>query len=374
MTISGAYTNSSTIHVLGHDKHFKRFLSVIDCCRAKAKDTHLQTGASSCFHLSVTVTVKFSAYSKALNFSVLPYSTFRGWCSASDHVMDGALADERQEAFEAVMLLLQELGISKEDALAISSKAPNYTRELMDAVHELDEVALWGSWQTESGGNAVDHMAFKDKIIKIARRKRGVGLVPFLESIGVNPSSTLHISRYLFGEPLACLIEKVNFFKELFSPANFHRRTISVMVRRMMMRLSVSADDDLQRCLSFFEKMEARRGGLAILDSGDDLLARLIESFPKILLRDVNEHLNPLVDFFVATGVPKCYAGLVILCFPPVILFDIEADIQPRMSLLKKAGIPRKELGKMLMKYPWLLSKCIQDNISDVTSFFYCRK
>ncbi|GLJ52223.1 hypothetical protein SUGI_1110860, partial [Cryptomeria japonica] len=374
MAISGRYTSSSIIHILGYDRRFKKCVPLIDCSRAESKDTHLQTSASSCCPLSVTVRANLSANSKALKFSVAPYSGLRGWCCASDNAMDSAPTDKMQEAFDAVTVLLQELGISKADAMIISRNAPSYTHELMDVVHELDELALWGSWETEIGGVGVEHLTFSDKILKIARRKRGAGFIPYLESIGVNPSSTLHISRYLLGETLPGLIEKVNFFKELFALVNLHKRTISSMVRRMMMRLSISADDDLQQCLSFFEKMEARLGGLAILDSGGDVLARLIESFPKILLRDVNDHMNLLIDFFISIGVPKCYAGLVILCYPPVILFDIEADIQPRMRLLEKAGMQRKELGKMLLKYPWLLSKCIQDNISDVISFFIAAK
>ncbi|XP_057826732.1 transcription termination factor MTERF2, chloroplastic isoform X4 [Cryptomeria japonica] len=328
MAISGRYTSSSIIHILGYDRRFKKCVPLIDCSRAESKDTHLQTSASSCCPLSVTVRANLSANSKALKFSVAPYSGLRGWCCASDNAMDSAPTDKMQEAFDAVTVLLQELGISKADAMIISRNAPSYTHELMDVVHELDELALWGSWETEIGGVGVEHLTFSDKILKIARRKRGAGFIPYLESIGVNPSSTLHISRYLLGETLPGLIEK----------------------------------------------MEARLGGLAILDSGGDVLARLIESFPKILLRDVNDHMNLLIDFFISIGVPKCYAGLVILCYPPVILFDIEADIQPRMRLLEKAGMQRKELGKMLLKYPWLLSKCIQDNISDVISFFIAAK
>ncbi|XP_057826733.1 transcription termination factor MTERF4, chloroplastic isoform X5 [Cryptomeria japonica] len=301
MAISGRYTSSSIIHILGYDRRFKKCVPLIDCSRAESKDTHLQTSASSCCPLSVTVRANLSANSKALKFSVAPYSGLRGWCCASDNAMDSAPTDKMQEAFDAVTVLLQELGISKADAMIISRNAPSYTHELMDVVHELDELALWGSWETEIGGVGVEHLTFSDKILKIARRKRGAGFIPYLESIGVNPSSTLHISRYLLGETLPGLIEK----------------------------------------------MEARLGGLAILDSG---------------------------DFFISIGVPKCYAGLVILCYPPVILFDIEADIQPRMRLLEKAGMQRKELGKMLLKYPWLLSKCIQDNISDVISFFIAAK
>lgn len=333
MATSGRMLTGSLLRFQGRDGQFIRYFVATGWCTVKAEQKPQQTGAKIC---------------RLFSFG--------------------------DDAQGAVAQLLQELGVSKEDAVGISSKAPVYIRELVDAVHELDDAHLWSSWQGESGGSAIEHDTFRNKILQIARTKRDMGIFPFLESIGVNPLSTRHISRYLSAEPLTCLIQKIDFFKELFSPANFEGRNISYIIRHMMMQLSVSADDNLQQSLSFFEKMEAKRGGLTVLDSGDGILARLIESFPKILLQSMDKNLKPTVDFLESTGVPKGFVGMVLLCFPPAILYDIGADIQPMIRTLKKAGICSKDVGKMLLRYPWLLSKCIVDNVDNITLYFAAEK
>lgn len=374
MTTSWRMLIGNVLHVHGRDEQFIRCFVAKDWCRTKTEQTPQQIGANVRRLSSIEDVANLSLNFIALKSSVKPYPYPRKWRCLADHAMGDSPADDMQDAQGAVAQLLQESGVSKEDAMAISSKAPVYTRELVDAVHELDDAHLWSSWQGESEGSGIEHDTFKNKIFQIARRKRDMGIFPFLESIGVNPLSTRHISRYLSAEPLICLIQKIDFFKELFSPANFDGRNISCMVRRMMMQLSVSADDDLQQSLSFFEKMEARRGGLTILDSGDGILARLIESFPKILLQSMDKNLKPIVDFLESTGVPKGCVGMVLLCFPPAILYDIGADIHPRIRTLKKAGICSKDVGKMLLRYPWLLSKCIGDNVDDITAYFAAAK
>lgn len=374
MATSGRMLTGSVLHFHGCDEQFTRCFVATDWCRAKSEQTPQQIGANVCRLSSIGDVANSSLNFNALKSPVKPCFYPRKWRCLVDHAMDDSPADDMQDAQVAVAQLLHESGVSKEDAMAISSKAPVYTRELVDAVNELDDAHLWSSWQGESGGSGIEHDTFKNKIFQIARRRRDMGIFPFLESIGVNPLSTRHISRYLSAEPLICIIQKIDFFKELFAPDNFEGRNISCMVRRMMMQLSVSADDDLQQSLSFFEKMEARRGGLTILDSGDGLLARLIESFPKILLQSVDKNLKPTVEFLEATGVPKGYVGMVLLCFPPAILYGIGADIQPRIRTLEKAGICSNDVGKMILRYPWVLSKCIGDNVDDITAYFAAAK
>lgn len=374
MATSGRMLTGSLLRFQGRDGQFIRYFVATGWCTVKAEQKPQQTGAKICRLFSFGDVANLSLNFNALKLSVKPYSHSRKWHCLGEHAMHDCPADDMHDAQGAVAQLLQELGVSKEDAVGISSKAPVYIRELVDAVHELDDAHLWSSWQGESGGSAIEHDTFRNKILQIARTKRDMGIFPFLESIGVNPLSTRHISRYLSAEPLTCLIQKIDFFKELFSPANFEGRNISYMIRRMMMQLSVSADDNLQQSLSFFEKMEAKRGGLTVLDSGDGILARLIESFPKILLQSTDKNLKPTVDFLESTGVPKGFVGMVLLCFPPAILYDIGADIQPRIRTLKKAGICSKDVGKMLLRYPWLLSKCIVDNVDNITVYFAAEK
>eukprot|EP01018_Ginkgo_biloba_P025060 Gb_01512 [translate_table: standard] len=370
MASSARLFSLSALPSLGHiyHPHLKNCFWSMDYGRGTAKHT---SSPVIWYHPRFLVAPFYENF-KVLHFSEKTYPYTTKWRCASG--LDDARTGELKEAYEVIAELLHESGISKEDAMAISIKAPVYTQELVDAVHELDELDLWSSWQAVSGGDGVEDDTFKNKTLRIARRKGDRGLVPFLESIGVKPSSTSHVSRYLSSEPLICLIEKIKIFKELFSPANFHGRTPSRLVRHMMMHLSISADDDLQQALSFFEKVDAQRGGLTVLDSGDYILARLIESFPKILLRSVDGHLKPIIDFLEAVDVPRRFVGLVLLCFPPAILYDVEMEIQPRIRSLKKAGIRAKDLGKMLVKYPWLLSKCIQENVNVVTEYFAAAK
>jgi hypothetical protein len=44
------------------------------------------------------------------------------------------------------------------------------------------------------------------------------------------------------------------------------------------------------------------------------------------------------------------------------------------MSDVFQAGICSKDVGKMLLRYPWLLSKCIGDNVDDITAYFAAAK
>eukprot|EP00252_Welwitschia_mirabilis_P027354 TRINITY_DN9367_c0_g1_i1.p1 TRINITY_DN9367_c0_g1~~TRINITY_DN9367_c0_g1_i1.p1 ORF type:complete len:460 (-),score=28.57 TRINITY_DN9367_c0_g1_i1:329-1708(-) len=292
------------------------------------------------------------------------------FCAEQEAIAPDCLKD----AQEGVADLLSESGISKEDAVAISKRALKYTRMLADAVLELDASNLWNSWQREGEDEASGHQivgsTFKEKVLYVARRKDAKGIAPFLESLGVKFSSVLYISRYLSQEPLSSLIEKINYLKELLDQPIHGTDNISSKIQRMMSRLSISADDDLQKTLSFFEKMQAQRGGLTTLDSPTDTIARLIESFPMVLLRSVRTHIKPLEDFLENIGIPEQSLGIIFLSYPPLLLYDVVADIQPRLHTLKKVGICREETGKMLLRYPWLVNEGIVDNIDAVIDFF----
>lgn len=82
--------------------------------------------------------------------------------------------------------------------------------------------------------------------------------------------------------------------------------------------------------------MEARRGGLSMLDQGDASFPYIIESFPSLLLLSIDSTIKPLLQFFEEVGVPKGLIGMIILLFPPIIFHNIEKDIIPRMKFLAR--------------------------------------
>lgn len=108
------------------------------------------------------------------------------------------------QAREAVTQILQEAGVSKEDSITISSKSDKYVQMLIDGVRELDELSLWNTEYDD-----IDNLSFKNKVLYLAKQKGDNGILPFLESMGINSSSSTHIARYLVKESLPQLIHKV---------------------------------------------------------------------------------------------------------------------------------------------------------------------
>ncbi|KAF9617541.1 hypothetical protein IFM89_037353 [Coptis chinensis] len=276
------------------------------------------------------------------------------------------------ETREVVSEILQEAGVCKEEAMNIVLKSPKYVKLLVDSVLDLDEHSLWNSWSIEN--EDVGSLDFKKKVLYMAKQKGDNGVLPFLESVGLNPSSSTNIARYLVSESVPRLIQKVKYIKEMLYPGSDNCEYVGKNARRMMTQLSIFVDEDVQQTLSFFEKMEAKRGGLNMLGSEDASFQNLIESFPRLLLLSVKNHLEPLVEFLEGVGVSKERIGVVLLLYPPIIFYDIEKDVKPRLRAFEKVGAKEKEIGKMLLKYPWILSTSIQENYNDVLSFLELEK
>jgi mTERF domain-containing protein len=192
----------------------------------------------------------------------------------------------------------------------------------------------------------------------VAIKKGDKGMLPFLESLGLNLSSAMHLVKYM---------------KEIFFSSNGNR-AIGKNARRMMMHLSIPIDEELQQTMSFLQKIQARRGGLDSLDSGDSYFRYLIESFPRLLSLNVESKMMPKVEFLENSGVPKECMRNILLLFPPIIFYDVEKGIKPRMRAFEKINLGDKDIGRMLVKYPWILSRSIQVNCEEVLSFFEIHK
>ncbi|KAI3977840.1 hypothetical protein MKX01_036680 [Papaver californicum] len=238
--------------------------------------------------------------------------------------------------------------------MKIALNSPKYVKMLIDSVMELDELSLWKSWRIENEDN-VGTLSFKKKC--------------WFESNVFNS-----YCRYLVSESLPSVIHKVNYVKELLFDGSDDDGFIGRNARRMMMQLSIFVDEDVQQTLSFFEKMEARRGGLGMLGSKDSSFQYIIQSFPRILMLSVENHLKPLVKFLEGIGVPKERFRSIFLLFPPAICYDVEKDLKPRMHAFEEIGAEEKDIGKMLVKYPWILSNGIQGNYKKILSFFELEK
>ncbi|KAJ7955966.1 Mitochondrial transcription termination factor family protein [Quillaja saponaria] len=283
---------------------------------------------------------------------------------------------ELKEAQDAISEFIQEFGVSGEISIYIAANSPRYLGMLVDGVRDLDELSLWDSWRSDGKQFLkVDSvgLSFKEKVGYMAKEKGDNGKVAFLESVGLNLSSAMNAARYLSAETLPALIHKVQYMKEVLFSDNDNDGLLVKNAHRMMKHLSIPVDEDLQHTLSFFEKIEARRGGLNMLGSRDDSFQYLIESFPRILLLSVKCHLIPLVDFLENIGLPRDRFRNVILLFPPVLLWNIEV-IEQRILAFKEIDVVERDFGKLLLKYPWILSTSIQGNYRAVLSLFDIEK
>ncbi|KAI3464178.1 hypothetical protein Pfo_020841 [Paulownia fortunei] len=279
-----------------------------------------------------------------------------------------------EDAREAVREYLEQVGVSRDDASHISFNCSSYLNMLIDGVDDLDD---WNSWalaaaspSQEITGGALE---FKKKVYRMAEQKGDNGILPFLESLGLSLSSATHLARYLSSsdsKSLPLLIHKVKYVKEILFCDSDDHELIGKNARRMMAHLSISADEDVQQTLAFFEKIQARRGGLNLLGSELTSFRYLIESFPRLLFLPLQSRVKPIVKFLEDIGVPKGYIRNILLLFPPILSYDIDKDIKPRLQSFEKIGAKDNDLGKMLVRYPWILSASILENFEKVLDFF----
>ncbi|XP_022949554.1 transcription termination factor MTERF2, chloroplastic [Cucurbita moschata] len=300
-------------------------------------------------------------------------SRFIPLASTSSDVPPDDSLNSLEEARLAVSEYLQRLGVSEEESVSIASNSPRFLKMLVDGVRELDETSMWISWSSEGERPVGDGFGFKEKVALMAREKGDNGKVAFLESAGMNLSSAMNVARYLSGEMLPSLIYKVKYMKELFFSGSGDGKFIGKSARRMMTNFSIPPDDDVQQTLSFFEKIEARRGGLDMLSSNEESFRLLLESFPRMLLLSIQSHVKPMVEFLEAIGIPKERMRGIFLSFPPIIFFGTEV-LKSRIMTFEKVGIVEMEFGKLLPKYPWITSNCIQCNLKQIVSFFELEK
>ncbi|KAL3618089.1 hypothetical protein CASFOL_038410 [Castilleja foliolosa] len=321
-----------------------------------------------------------SKTSISASFSILRISftnnrkSFKYFASASQIPDSQQHIDENkrvEEAREAIREYLEQLGASRDDASRICLNCPKYLQTLIDGVDDLDD---WNTWSAASPGQEiiVDAVEFKNKVYQMAKQKGDNGVIPFMESLGLSLSSATRLARYQSSSgynSLPLLVQKVKYLKEILFSDSDDQELIGKNALRMMAHLSISADEDVQQTLAFFEKIQARRGGLNLLGSEDTSFQYLIESFPRLLSMRIESRMKPVVKFLEDVGVPKEHIRNVLLLFPPILSYDTEKDIKPRLRSFEKIGA-KDDLGKMLVKYPWIISASILDNFEKILVFF----
>lgn len=306
------------------------------------------------------------------------------YCSQSDSAVpnpdseQGTTEKRLDEAREAVREYLEQAGASGEDASRISCNCPTYLNMLINGVDDLDE---WNSWMTSAASSrqeiAGDGLEFRKKVYRMAEQKGDNGVLPFLESLGLSLSSATHLARYLSSsqsDALPLLIKKVQYVKEIFFYGSSDDELIGKSARRMMANLSIPADEDVQQTLAFFEKIQARRGGLSFLSFENTSLRHLIESFPRLLFMPLQSRVLPILKFLEDAGVSKECVRNILLLFPPVLFYDIDKNVKTRLQSFQKIDVNEIDLGKMVVKYPWILSASVLDNFEKVLQFFYDEK
>ncbi|CAK9228579.1 unnamed protein product [Sphagnum troendelagicum] len=265
-----------------------------------------------------------------------------------------------QEARAAVAAALVDAGLEEEDAIHVSENAPVFLQKLVD---QMGNEAAEGI-EIAYGEGGVFKSGFEVQALSRRQQWRAV-----LESVGVREQHVDRVSHSLSTLPLPDFFKKVRYLEEILTCIDYKGQRLEGKIRLMMMRLSVPADEDLQRALSFFEKMEACREGLSALNSAANAVARVIEDFWQIFLCNLESELKPRIEYLETLGVPKESVGQVLLGFPPVLLSDIEKDLKPRLRTLKKVGVRARDLGRMVVRYPWLLSQSVQTNVDDTVTF-----
>ncbi|KAL2316506.1 hypothetical protein Fmac_030382 [Flemingia macrophylla] len=272
---------------------------------------------------------------------------------------------EVQEAGAAVSSYLQELGVSEEDSEFMASKSSGYVKMLVEGVRDLEQL----QWDER-----IAAFSFKDKILHIAVQKGDNGKLAYLETLGFSLSSSMNVATYLSAHTLPSLMHKVTRMKQLFFSAHsldeFHFHLLVKNIHLMMRHLSISTDEDLQHTLAFFEKLEARRGGLNILASQHGAFRNLIESFPRLLQLSVDNHFTPILDFLHNIGIPTFRISGIILAFPPLLFWNLQL-LRTRVLDLDQIDVADKNYAKLLLKYPWVLSTSIQQNYTEILAFLY---
>ncbi|GLT61755.1 hypothetical protein SLA2020_344380 [Shorea laevis] len=318
----------------------------------------------------------------SLRFPFPLYSRFRSPKAYLSHLQlpqscpSNQTLHDLSQAQESITDFLQEQGLSLEESLSVASNCPKYVKMLVDSIRDLEE---WNSLNN-SGESEGEKLGFKKMVIFMAKEKGDNGKVAFLESLGLSLSSAIGVARYLSSEPLPALNHKVKYMKEIIFSGCDNKELIERKARRMMTNLSIPIDEDVQQTLSFFEKIEARRGGLGMLGSVDATFRCLIESFPRLLLLPVESHLKPMVNFLETVGISKRLLGNILLLFPPILFCEIQEIKRKALALNKvgavyeDVGTVYEDVGKMLLKYPWILSTSIQENYEQILSLFSAEK
>ncbi|KAL2609062.1 hypothetical protein R1flu_027635 [Riccia fluitans] len=279
-----------------------------------------------------------------------------------------------EEARAAVHNVLLEGGLSEVEASTVVSKAHGFLAEVVRKYKESEEeLKLLDQLQLKTRRKAENSSASKpinddSRVLLRQLASKSNGLAPLLESLGVNLPSIARISHALSSQRSSDLLDKVICIKEMLTVCVYQGRPLENLMRHMMKTLSVSPDEELQRTLSFYEKLEARRGFGALKET-PYAIAQLLDSFPQIFLRDMENEIRPVMELMQEYGVPREKLGFIILCFPPLLLKDASAELRPRMKELKKVGVAARDYGRMIVRYPWILSQCVADNVQETFNF-----
>ncbi|CAI8611756.1 unnamed protein product [Vicia faba] len=289
---------------------------------------------------------------------------------------------ELREGRMAVSSFLQQMGLSLEESDSIASNSPSYLNMLVEGVRDLELLDHGANRDLElldhANNNALFdfNLNYTDKILHIAALKGDNGKLAFFESLGFTLSSSMNLATYISSsaapaDTLPSLVNKVASIKLLLFPHNNTTATTQFLInniRLFMRNLSISMlDEDLQHTFSFFQKLQAKRGGLNILASQDDAFRCFIETFPRLLLLSLNSHISPILNFLQHFGIP---AHTLVLAFPPILLWNLQL-LHTRVKALNQIHGVGQDYANLMLKYPWVLSTTIQNNYKQLLAFLY---
>ena len=93
-------------------------------------------------------------------------------------------------------------------------------------------------------------------------------------------------------------------------------------------------------------------------------VAKLIASFPSVLVSSIEANLKPKVEWMKGLGLSQTQVAKVITTWPPVLGLSIEANLKPTVEwMIKGLGLSQSQVARMIATSPQVLGLSIEANL-----------
>lgn len=166
---------------------------------------------------------------------------------------------------------------------------------------------------------------------------------------------------------LLCVPPSVIFFVSAYLSSmevGFKPRDLGTLYRRNPWLLHGRTVDNLKPIVDFL------KNGLSV-----QRIHVVLRGYPQIVIRTVEEDLQPRVALLQSLGIPLNQIGFMVESFPSLLSLPIEEQMLPVLYYLQtELGFSRYDLWMMLRSFPAILGLSIEDNIKPVVRFLRVSK